>query len=155
MMSHVACVNGSFTCCHSIGLINQWDKWCINNVLLRESCLPLAQVWKTTMKILIWETFEMFDYCTHPCCSRYLFLFVGTPPRITRDTIDFSKCDIKRGDDNPIPFSFMSERVKVHVSQIIYSACHCILQSLLCEIRAYLERNKVIITKKWKQVFFS
>ena len=73
-------------------------------------------------------------------------VFVGTPPRITRDTIDFSKCDVKHGDDSPIPFSFMSERVKVDVSKILFSDCHCIAQ--VCFVRF-----EQIWKKLRKQVF--
>ncbi len=35
-------------------------------------------------------------------------LKTGTPPRIHRDTIDYSVCEIQPGDDPPIPFSFLS-----------------------------------------------
>ena len=33
----------------------------------------------------------------------------GTPARVHRDSIDYSKMDIQKGDDNIIPFSFMNE----------------------------------------------
>ena len=33
----------------------------------------------------------------------------GTPARVHRDSIDYSKMDIQKGDDNIIPFSFMHE----------------------------------------------
>ncbi len=38
-------------------------------------------------------------------------LKTGTPPRLLRDTIDFSKCDIQEGDRDPKPFSFQTESV--------------------------------------------
>ncbi|NIP99477.1 MAG: tRNA uridine-5-carboxymethylaminomethyl(34) synthesis enzyme MnmG [Nitrospinaceae bacterium] len=38
-------------------------------------------------------------------------LKTGTPPRLLRDTIDFSKCDIQPGDADPKPFSFQTESV--------------------------------------------
>ena len=38
-------------------------------------------------------------------------LKTGTPPRLLRDTIDFSKCTIQDGDLNPKPFSFQTESV--------------------------------------------
>ena len=38
-------------------------------------------------------------------------LKTGTPPRLLRDTIDFSKCDIQPGDAEPKPFSFRTESV--------------------------------------------
>ena len=33
----------------------------------------------------------------------------GTPARVHRDSIDFSKMEVQKGDDNIIPFSFMNE----------------------------------------------
>ena len=38
-------------------------------------------------------------------------LKTGTPPRLLRDTIDFSKCDVQYGDREPKPFSFQTESV--------------------------------------------
>ena len=38
-------------------------------------------------------------------------LKTGTPPRLLRDTIDFSKCTIQDGDADPKPFSFQTESV--------------------------------------------
>ena len=34
----------------------------------------------------------------------------GTPPRINRRTVDFSKMEIQRGDEEPQPFSFSTQR---------------------------------------------
>ncbi len=36
-------------------------------------------------------------------------LKTGTPPRLKRDTIDFSKFDLQPGDDEPLPFSYLHE----------------------------------------------
>jgi tRNA uridine 5-carboxymethylaminomethyl modification enzyme len=33
-------------------------------------------------------------------------LKTGTPPRLLRDSIDFSKCEVQKGDSDPKPFSF-------------------------------------------------
>jgi tRNA uridine 5-carboxymethylaminomethyl modification enzyme len=38
-------------------------------------------------------------------------LKTGTPPRLHRDSIDFSKFVAEPGDQPPVPFSFMSERI--------------------------------------------
>lgn len=38
-------------------------------------------------------------------------LKTGTPPRIKKDTIDFSNLDRMDGDSPPVPFSFLNERV--------------------------------------------
>ncbi|MBC7197280.1 MAG: tRNA uridine-5-carboxymethylaminomethyl(34) synthesis enzyme MnmG, partial [Deferribacterales bacterium] len=40
-------------------------------------------------------------------------LKTGTPARLHADTIDFSKLEIQYGDDDPRPFSFENERVKL------------------------------------------
>ena len=39
-------------------------------------------------------------------------LKTGTPPRILRKTVDFSKLDEQPGDTEVIPFSFETERVE-------------------------------------------
>ncbi|XP_033226145.1 protein MTO1 homolog, mitochondrial [Belonocnema kinseyi] len=38
-------------------------------------------------------------------------LKTGTPPRIEKSTIDFSKCTVNPPDESPTPFSFMNEKV--------------------------------------------
>jgi tRNA uridine 5-carboxymethylaminomethyl modification enzyme len=38
-------------------------------------------------------------------------LKTGTPPRIRKDSIDFSKCEEQPGDDPPQPFSFRTEKI--------------------------------------------
>ncbi|MBS1271184.1 MAG: tRNA uridine 5-carboxymethylaminomethyl modification enzyme MnmG [Candidatus Marinimicrobia bacterium] len=35
-------------------------------------------------------------------------LKTGTPPRLKKDSIDFSKTDLETGDENPVPFSFQT-----------------------------------------------
>lgn len=40
----------------------------------------------------------------------------GTPPRLLKSSIDFSKCEKQYGDDPPTPFSFMNEKVWIEVS---------------------------------------
>ena len=35
----------------------------------------------------------------------------GTPPRINARSIDFSKMEVQRGDEDPLPFSFSTEQV--------------------------------------------
>lgn len=42
-------------------------------------------------------------------------LKTGTPPRINGETIDYSVCSIQKGDDPPLPFSFMNDRVWLEV----------------------------------------
>ena len=38
-------------------------------------------------------------------------LKTGTPPRIARGTIDWSRLEVARGDEHPLPFSFMTDRI--------------------------------------------
>src|SRR4051794_18449847 len=35
----------------------------------------------------------------------------GTPPRLNGRTIDFSRLEIQHGDDDPVPFSFLTDRI--------------------------------------------
>lgn len=39
-------------------------------------------------------------------------LKTGTPPRVHKDTIDYSKLDLHPGDENPQPFSFRTDKVE-------------------------------------------
>jgi tRNA uridine 5-carboxymethylaminomethyl modification enzyme len=39
-------------------------------------------------------------------------LKTGTPPRLHRDSIDFSRLHEEHGDDPPVPFSYMTERLE-------------------------------------------
>lgn len=39
-------------------------------------------------------------------------LKTGTPPRLSRASIDFSPFETERGDDPPVPFSFLTDRIE-------------------------------------------
>lgn len=41
-------------------------------------------------------------------------LKTGTPPRIHKDTIDYSNLIVQKGDSPPVPFSFMNDRVWIN-----------------------------------------
>ena len=40
-------------------------------------------------------------------------LKTGTPPRIEKDSIDWNKVDLQSADANPIPFSYMTSKIKI------------------------------------------
>ena len=57
------------------------------------------------------QTLDKLDF-------RLARLKTGTPPRLKKNTIDFSRCT-KHYPDNPIePFSFMSKRVAINVRTV-------------------------------------
>ncbi|MEK6675174.1 MAG: tRNA uridine-5-carboxymethylaminomethyl(34) synthesis enzyme MnmG [Planctomycetota bacterium] len=39
-------------------------------------------------------------------------LKTGTPPRIHRDSIDYSVCEVQPGDNPPVPFSFLNDAIR-------------------------------------------
>lgn len=43
-------------------------------------------------------------------------LKTGTPARLSKRSIDFSKLVVQKGDQPPLPFSFMNERPDIQVS---------------------------------------
>ncbi|CAL1535465.1 unnamed protein product [Lymnaea stagnalis] len=49
-------------------------------------------------------------------------LKTGTPPRLDKSSIDFSKTEEKKGDDLPVPFSFMNESVWIKPEDQL--SCH-------------------------------
>jgi len=46
-------------------------------------------------------------------------LKTGTPPRLAKRSIDFSKVAIQKADDPPLPFSYMNQRPQISVITII------------------------------------
>jgi tRNA uridine 5-carboxymethylaminomethyl modification enzyme len=59
-------------------------------------------------------------------------LKTGTPPRLLRHTIDFSRCELQPGDEHPSPFSFRTEELAV--------------EQVPCHITWTAERTHEIIT---------
>ncbi len=49
-------------------------------------------------------------------------LKTGTPPRLRSDTVDFSRLAESGGDDPPVPFSFLSEKVWLEAEEQV--PCH-------------------------------
>lgn len=43
-------------------------------------------------------------------------LKTGTPPRIAKNTVDFSQCLVQEADDPPMPFSFLNDKVWINPS---------------------------------------
>ena len=39
-------------------------------------------------------------------------LKTGTPPRIDRRSVDFSRFEVEKGDSSPVPFSFLTDRIE-------------------------------------------
>ena len=58
----------------------------------------------------------------------------GTPARLNGRTIDFSRCEIQPGDDQPEPFSFLTE-------SICQPQIHCYLTSTTPEIHEIIRAN--------------
>lgn len=50
-------------------------------------------------------------------------LKTGTPPRLAKDTIDFSGLQERAADNPPVPFSFLSEAVWIKVGEHAPSGC--------------------------------
>ncbi|OLN81527.1 Mitochondrial translation optimization protein 1, partial [Colletotrichum chlorophyti] len=59
-------------------------------------------------------------------------LKTGTPPRITKDSIDYSILEPSAGDDPPMPFSFLNDRVAVE-------------EQLLCHVSYTNETTHAIV----------
>ncbi|XP_014672075.1 PREDICTED: protein MTO1 homolog, mitochondrial-like [Priapulus caudatus] len=49
-------------------------------------------------------------------------LKTGTPPRLIKETIDFSKTAVMEGDNPPVPFSFLSDKVWIKAEDQV--PCH-------------------------------
>ena len=41
-------------------------------------------------------------------------LKTGTPPRIMGDSVNYEKCEIQKGDSNPEPFSFLTDKLRIN-----------------------------------------
>ncbi|MFM8727018.1 MAG: tRNA uridine-5-carboxymethylaminomethyl(34) synthesis enzyme MnmG [Planctomycetaceae bacterium] len=58
----------------------------------------------------------------------------GTPARLNGRTIDFSRCEVQPGDDQPEPFSFLTESIS-------QPQVHCYLTSTTPEIHEIIRAN--------------
>lgn len=66
-------------------------------------------------------------------------LKTGTPPRLAKDTIDFSGLEERAADNPPVPFSFLSEAVWIKVGQYpskAYRARWEVVLGTLCSLSA-------------------
>lgn len=53
-------------------------------------------------------------------------LQTGTPARIHKGSIDFSKLEIQHGEDEPIPFSYMNRAVDNAVRSSVLTIQQCL-----------------------------
>lgn len=51
-------------------------------------------------------------------------LKTGTPPRLEKNSIDFTKLDVNLGDECPTPFSYLNERVWLEEKDVAQLPCH-------------------------------
>lgn len=67
-------------------------------------------------------------------------LKTGTPPRLLRETVDFSKFEVQHGDEKPVPFSFSTSRIETE--QV---PCHIVYTSEVTHevIRAGLHESPI------------
>ncbi|MFT4967135.1 MAG: tRNA uridine 5-carboxymethylaminomethyl modification enzyme [Candidatus Deianiraeaceae bacterium] len=60
---------------------------------------------------------EQASYGLSKTLSKFGFelgrLKTGTPPRLKKSTIDFSRLEVQRGDDIPLPFSFINSKIEI------------------------------------------
>ncbi len=62
----------------------------------------------------------------------------GTPPRVRRDTVDYSRCEPQHGDDPPVPFSFRTEKLPARQALCWLTATNERVHDL---VRANLDRS--------------
>ncbi|MFQ3650616.1 MAG: tRNA uridine-5-carboxymethylaminomethyl(34) synthesis enzyme MnmG [Gemmataceae bacterium] len=55
---------------------------------------------------------ESLSESLHACGFELARFKTGTPCRLNGRTIDFSKCELQPGDVDPVPFSFMTDRIE-------------------------------------------
>lgn len=56
-------------------------------------------------------------------------LQTGTPARLAKDSIDFSRLEVQEGDVKPVPFSFMNDEVANAVGRLS-SLCSAVIEAL-------------------------
>ncbi|KAL1498321.1 hypothetical protein ABEB36_009137 [Hypothenemus hampei] len=64
-------------------------------------------------------------------------LKTGTPPRLKADTINYSKCQIQKGDNEPLPFSFMNDSVWIKPEDQL----NCYLTNTTLKIESIVKDN--------------
>ena len=57
------------------------------------------------------QSAEVLSDSLHACGMQLARFKTGTPCRLNGRTIDFTKCELQPGDDEPLPFSFATERI--------------------------------------------
>jgi tRNA uridine 5-carboxymethylaminomethyl modification enzyme len=82
-------------------------------------------------------------------------LKTGTPPRLDKRTIDFKKLEKKSGDNPPVPFSFINERVWIKADEQLPCHMTCVKKKSFDNEQSfqYFCVFKVILMKKLKKLF--
>ena len=83
-------------------------RYCLedSNVVSNENCRFSAGRMGDEPSVGLARTLEGLDF-------RLGRMKTGTPPRLAKDTIDFSQTDVNRGDEVPVPFSFLNQKVTI------------------------------------------
>lgn len=55
---------------------------------------------------------QMLSVCLERIGLRLARLKTGTPPRLDASTVDLAKLQVQEGDPDPVPFSFMTDRIQ-------------------------------------------
>ncbi|XP_066260923.1 protein MTO1 homolog, mitochondrial [Euwallacea similis] len=64
-------------------------------------------------------------------------LKTGTPPRLKADTIDYKRTEIQKGDNPPLPFSFMNDSVWIHPNDQLV----CYITKTTSKIESIVKEN--------------
>lgn len=78
-------------------------------------------------------------------------LKTGTPARLSKRSIDFSKLAVQTGDQPPLPFSFMHDRPEIQVNKIQYSLTNAEQNQVDCHLTFTNPRTHQILKDNFHQ----